>query len=67
MDHIVKRQLYARHGVPYYWIVDPAARSIEALVLGPEGYEVAVRATGVDPVSPPPFSDLALVPDDLWP
>ena len=67
VDHIVKRQLYARHGVPYYWTVDPAARSIEALVLGPEGYEVAVRATGVDPVSPPPFSDLALVPDALWP
>ncbi len=32
-DRIRKKRLYARHGVPFYWIVDPAARTLEALKL----------------------------------
>ncbi len=61
-DRVRKRQLYARHGVPYYWMVDGEARAIEAYVLGPDGYTLALRAIGDAPVSPPPFEGLALVP-----
>src|SRR5690606_18290947 len=32
-DRLHKRQLYARHGVPYYWLVDPEARLLEAFAL----------------------------------
>lgn len=66
IDRSTKRQLYARHGVPYYWIVDPEARVIEAYVLSGQGYDLAVRAAGSRPISLPPFSGLALVPDELW-
>jgi Uma2 family endonuclease len=66
IDRSTKRQLYARHGVPFYWIIDPEARALEAYVLSGPGYELALRATGSRPVSPPPFSDLGLIPDDLW-
>ncbi len=32
-DRVIKRRLYARSGVAHYWIVDPVARSIEAMTL----------------------------------
>jgi len=32
-DRITKRRLYAEHGVAYYWIIDPAERTLEALEL----------------------------------
>lgn len=67
LDRATKRQLYARYGVPYYWIVDPEARAIEAYVLSQEAYELAARVSGSAAVSLPPFSDLALIPASLWP
>lgn len=33
VDRTTKRALYEKHGVKEYWIVDPASRSIEQLVL----------------------------------
>jgi Uma2 family endonuclease len=67
IDRSVKFQLYARHDVPYYWIVDPDARSIEAYILTGGVYQLAARLIGVEPVSLPPFPDLTLVPASLWP
>ncbi len=67
IDRSRKHQLYARHGVPFYWLVDPEDRSVEAFVLGSRGYVSALKTTGADLVSPPPFSGLALSPDSLWP
>lgn len=32
-DRVTKRRLYARHRVPYYWLVDPQTRTLEALRL----------------------------------
>ena len=39
-DRTVKLDLYARHGVKEYWIVDPDARTITVLLRGEGGFEV---------------------------
>ena len=67
IDRSVKFQLYARHVVPYYWIVDHDARSIEAYRLAEGTYQIAGRLAGSEAVSFPPFPDLALVPSSIWP
>lgn len=66
VDRGVKLQLYARHRVPYYWIVDLGARAIEGYVLMGEAYELAARAEGAQSASLPPFSDLELDLTSLW-
>ena len=45
-DRHRKRELYRRFGVPEYWIVDPANRSIEVLSLEAEGYVLSSFAAG---------------------
>ncbi|MBI3122335.1 MAG: Uma2 family endonuclease [candidate division NC10 bacterium] len=66
IDRSAKRQLYARYGVPYYWIVDPEARTVEAYVLSEDGYQLAVRGAGPEAVSLPPFPNLPLILASLW-
>jgi Uma2 family endonuclease len=65
LDRDRKMRLYAEHGVPYYWIVDPEARSIEAFALAGAAYTPAGRVTS-EPAALPPFSDLTLDPASIW-
>ena len=67
IDRVRKRELYARYGVPNYWLVDLEARDIEACLLRAGRYVVAARVSGAEPVDLPPFIGLALVPASLWP
>jgi Uma2 family endonuclease len=66
VDRGAKLQLYARHGIPHYWIVDPEARSIEALVLATGSYQLAARLAGADRGSLPPFDGLTIALEPLW-
>ena len=67
IDRGVKGQLYARHGTPYYWIVDIEARVIEVFVLAGEGYQPVARLEGTRPAALPPFAELRLDPASVWP
>lgn len=63
-----KRDLYARSGVPEYWIVDPEARSLEVLRLSPG--ESAYRRTAVlgkdDTLSSPLLPGFSLALGDVF-
>ena len=67
IDRRRKLQLYARHAVPYYWIVDPTARTIEAHQLSYDAYHGAGTLSGATAVSLPPFPGLVLDARDIWP
>jgi Uma2 family endonuclease len=45
-DLSTKRALYARFGVPEYWIVDPIVRSVTVLTLASEAYEALPLLAG---------------------
>ena len=40
-DWTTKRQLYARHGVKEYWIVDPDARTVTLMLLTEDSLDVS--------------------------
>ena len=65
LDRGPKMTLYAEHRVPYYWIVDPESRSMEAYALTGAAYALAGRVTG-EPAPLPPFSDLTVDPASIW-
>jgi Uma2 family endonuclease len=67
IDRSVKSQLYARYGIAYYWIVDPAPRTIEAYRLRGDAYELADRLEGQGSAALEPFTDLPLLPARIWP
>ena len=65
-DRGAKQALYARHGVPYYWIADPDARTVQALRLGGESYESVARLEETTPAALPPLPGLTLDPAAVW-
>ena len=65
-DRVQKMAEYARFGVPYYWIVDPALRTFEIFARSSAGYTQVAAATGgsIDPV--PGCDGLRLNVSALW-
>ena len=66
IDRNTKLQLYARHGVPFYWIADYDLRVIDVHRLTPDGYGTPLRFTGNQLLDLPPFPGLRLDPATLW-
>jgi len=65
-DRHVKRQLYARYGVPHYWILDLKQRTAIALVLRAGAYRRVARSCGSEPFVAPPFPDLRISLAETW-
>jgi Uma2 family endonuclease len=52
-DRVAKHELYARHEVPEYWIVDPAKQVVEIYRLETASYVTAVTLSDLDEISSP--------------
>ena len=65
-DRTTKRNLYARHGVREYWLIDPYAKTATVLILGANGYNAhAVYGEG-DTLTSPTLAGFALNLSDLF-
>ena len=65
-DRTTKRDLYARHGVGEYWLIDPYAKTVTVLILGANGYNThAIYGEG-DTLTSPTLPGFALNLSDLF-
>ena len=65
-DRTVKRDLYARHGVSEFWLVDLEARTVTVLILGADGYDApAVHGAG-DTLTSPTLAGFSLNLSELF-
>jgi len=65
LDRERKLMLYAEHSIPFYWIVDPTSRTIEAFQLAKVNYAAAGRVAATA-AALPPLNDLEIDPAALW-
>jgi Uma2 family endonuclease len=66
-DRVLKVPIYARERVPYVWLVDPAAHTLEVLKLEGERYVLAATYGGDGVVRAEPFDAIELQLNALWP
>lgn len=65
-DRQVKRQLYARHGITHYWLVDVERQEFIAYALADGLYREVARGRETETVSAPPFADLSIPLAEIW-
>jgi Uma2 family endonuclease len=66
-DRGIKMQLYARYGVPHYWLVDPDTRALEAYQLEESGYRLAGTLQGAGHFTSSLLPGLSISGSTLWP
>jgi Uma2 family endonuclease len=65
-DLLVKRALYAKNGVPEYWLVDPRSRSVEVLIGESGKYVTHGYFEEGDAVTSPILAGLSLPPSEIF-
>jgi Uma2 family endonuclease len=65
-DRVTKAQLYAKHQIPHYWVVDPDQRTLEAYELVIDHYDLAASARDAEVFAPSLFPGLSIPLADLW-
>jgi len=65
-DREIKMPLYARYGVAYAWIVDPARQALEAYSLDDGHWTLQASYAATDTVRAEPFEAVAFRVETLW-
>ncbi len=67
LDRGPKMQIYARHGVAFLWLLDPATHVLESYQLADGKWVLQGTATGSDDVRLPPFDAISFPLSELFP
>jgi Uma2 family endonuclease len=65
-DRVTKAQLYAKHNVSNYWLIDPDQRTLEAYELVIDHYDMTASARDVEVFAPSLFPGLSIQLSDVW-
>jgi len=65
-DRIHKANTFAKHGVPHYWILDPAPHTLEAFELEKGKYRLVFAQSEDDGFEPTLFPGLKIPLGELW-
>ncbi|MHC9542355.1 MAG: Uma2 family endonuclease [Vulcanimicrobiota bacterium] len=65
-DRISKKQLYARYGVRWFWIVDPDERKVEEYEREGESYNLITARSEKDSFTPGIFPELTIELSEVW-
>ena len=65
-DRQAKAQLYAKYGVPHYWLLDPDLHFLEAYELSGTHYTLIVKAQGDDVFTTSVFPGLSFQVNEFW-
>ena len=65
-DRGYKLKLYARYGVPEYWIVDPDAHTVDVYSVGLADYLAPIRYSESDVIACTQLHDLTITLDDVF-
>ena len=65
-DRVTKAALYARFGIPHYWVVDADACTLEEYALAESGYRLTATHRGAAVVRTAAFPDLDLDLSRVW-
>jgi len=66
-DRIEKMPIYAHYGVPYLWLVDPQAKTLEVFERDEQSWTLLNLFQANDAVQALPFQDITIALQDLWP
>jgi Uma2 family endonuclease len=66
IDRGKKMRIYADHGVPWMWLVDPIGRTLEVLRLDEDNWKYVATFTGEDVVRAEPFPEAEIDLASIW-
>ncbi|MCC7386221.1 MAG: Uma2 family endonuclease [Deltaproteobacteria bacterium] len=65
-DRVTKLRVFARESIPFVWLIDPLAKTLEALRLEGGAYVIAALHEGQEKARVPPFDAIELDLSVLW-
>ncbi|MHC1727216.1 MAG: Uma2 family endonuclease [Syntrophobacteraceae bacterium] len=66
LDRVKKMPLYGQYGVPYFWLIDPVARTLEVFRLESGRWSLLGAFSDDDKVRAEPFQEIEIELSILW-